>query len=184
MPTVEHSTLSTTDLHEPKGIAGASADEVYVADGSGSGSWQILNPYGGIIYNDIAGSGTTFTTPTAYTLLNVATASTHLNGFSTNDLGRLTYTGSPMRHAHAVFDMSYKHSTGAGQDVTFGVYKNGSLFGSYEAIGTADSGNFQRMVLHFDTMMTTDDYFEIYGKTPSGNIVVYHFYFFMMGMPG
>jgi hypothetical protein len=39
MPNVEHSTLTTTDLHEPKGIAAASNNEVYVADGSGSGTW-------------------------------------------------------------------------------------------------------------------------------------------------
>jgi len=36
---VEHSTLTTTDLHEPKGVAAANADEVYIADGAASGSW-------------------------------------------------------------------------------------------------------------------------------------------------
>lgn len=39
MPNVEHSTLTTTDLHEPKGIAAATNNKVYVANGSGSGSW-------------------------------------------------------------------------------------------------------------------------------------------------
>src|SRR6056297_238378 len=184
MPTVEHSTLTTSDLHEPKGIDSANADEVYIADGSGSGDWQVLNPYGGIIYNDVAGSGTTFSSPSSYTLLNVVTAATNLNGFSANNLGRLTYTSSEMRHAHAVFNMSYKHSTGGGNDITFGVYKNGSLLSSFEAIGSADSSNFQRMVLRFDDMMSTDDYYEVYAKTASGNIIVYHLYFFMMGMPG
>lgn len=37
--TVKHSTLTGSDLHEPKGISLASANEVYVANGSGSGSW-------------------------------------------------------------------------------------------------------------------------------------------------
>jgi hypothetical protein len=36
---VEHSTLTTTDLHEPKGVAAANADEIYIADGAASGAW-------------------------------------------------------------------------------------------------------------------------------------------------
>ena len=35
-----HSTLTGSDLHEPKGYATASADTVYVADGAGSGTQQ------------------------------------------------------------------------------------------------------------------------------------------------
>lgn len=37
-----HSQLTGADLHEPKGVESASANQVYVADGSGSGSWQKL----------------------------------------------------------------------------------------------------------------------------------------------
>lgn len=36
---VEHSTLTSTDLHEPKGVAAANADEIYIADGAASGTW-------------------------------------------------------------------------------------------------------------------------------------------------
>lgn len=39
MATTPHSTLTGSDLHEPKGAASASANTLYVADGSGSGSW-------------------------------------------------------------------------------------------------------------------------------------------------
>lgn len=35
---VEHSALTGSDLHEPKGVASANAGDVYVADGSGSGN--------------------------------------------------------------------------------------------------------------------------------------------------
>ncbi len=37
-----HKDLTGADLHEPKGVASASADTVYVADGSGSGAWSAL----------------------------------------------------------------------------------------------------------------------------------------------
>lgn len=39
MPTVEHSTLTSSNLHEPKGADTAAAGQVYVANGSGSGAW-------------------------------------------------------------------------------------------------------------------------------------------------
>jgi hypothetical protein len=37
--TVEHSTLTGSTLHEPKGVDAAIANRVYVSNGSGSGSW-------------------------------------------------------------------------------------------------------------------------------------------------
>lgn len=162
----------------------AAANYALLADGAGSGSWELLNPFGGIIYNDVAGAGTTYTTPTVYTLLNHVTTETNLNDFTTNDLGRLTYTGTVPRHCHAVFDASYKHSTGAGANVFFTIYKNGVMLNGYEAVGAADSSGFERMALHYDDMMTTNDYYEVYVKTPTGNVTFNSSYLFMMGMPG
>lgn len=40
MANIEHSLIADPDIHEPKGIASASAGEVYIADGAGGGSWQ------------------------------------------------------------------------------------------------------------------------------------------------
>lgn len=37
---IEHDLIPDADLHEPKGVNSASAKQVYVADGAGSGSWQ------------------------------------------------------------------------------------------------------------------------------------------------
>lgn len=39
MPT-QHSTITGADNHEPKGVESATSGTVYVADGSGSGSWS------------------------------------------------------------------------------------------------------------------------------------------------
>ena len=49
MANVLHKNLTTTDLHEPKGADAASAYEVYIADGAGSGTWFVLRPIGEII---------------------------------------------------------------------------------------------------------------------------------------
>ena len=40
MANTGHEALTGTDLHEPKGVAAATADKVYVANGSGSGVWE------------------------------------------------------------------------------------------------------------------------------------------------
>ena len=44
MPTIEHSILSGSEIHEPKGAATASSNQTYVADGAGSGTWAEPEP--------------------------------------------------------------------------------------------------------------------------------------------
>lgn len=44
MATVQHSALTDPNLHEPKGVSTAAANQVYVANGSGSGTWKDLSP--------------------------------------------------------------------------------------------------------------------------------------------
>lgn len=44
MANVQHASLTGSDLHEPKGADTASANQVYVADGAGSGTWQKITP--------------------------------------------------------------------------------------------------------------------------------------------
>ena len=180
--TVVHSSLTGNELHEPKGAATAGASEIYVADGAASGSWQQLIPHGGVYYSDI-GTGTTFTTPTSYALMNAATTTTHLKEFTNNSLGRLTYTGTNNRHVHIVSDISFKHSTGSGQDCYYAIFVNGVEEAGSNVIQTADSANYQQIAIHWDATLSTDDYVEIYLKTASGNIVVHKVYFFIMGMP-
>lgn len=53
MATIAHSALTTTDLHEPKGVAAATEGRFYMSDGAGSGNWQYL-PMGWGYYKDDA----------------------------------------------------------------------------------------------------------------------------------
>jgi hypothetical protein len=48
MANVAHSTLTGANLHEPKGIAAATADKVYISDGAGSGAWTATSTIPGI----------------------------------------------------------------------------------------------------------------------------------------
>jgi len=183
----EHENITAdADNHEPMGLSSltggtSDAKKVYHSDGAGSGSWTRANPHGSWRYTAI-GTGTTFTTPSTYTLMNVVGAGTHLTDFTENSLGRLTYTGTNDAHCHSVCDITLKHSTGSGQDIFFDVYKNGVSISAENAI-TADSGNYQHIALHWDVVLSTNDYVEVYLKTASGNVIIHEAYMFAMGMP-
>ena len=47
MANVQHSSLTDPNLHEPKGISTASANQLYLANGSGSGTWTNANRFPG-----------------------------------------------------------------------------------------------------------------------------------------
>ena len=63
MANVQHSTLTDPNLHEPKGIAAASADQVYRSNGSGSGTWTNANRLPGTGWGQY--TNTTYTGTTA-----------------------------------------------------------------------------------------------------------------------
>lgn len=44
--TIQHKLITDPDIHEPKGTSTALANQVYAANGSGSGSWQDVKPAG------------------------------------------------------------------------------------------------------------------------------------------
>ena len=101
MATKYHGQLTDADgIHEPKGITTAPADAVYVADGSGSGSWKAS----GNVVNTTFGSLYLTTSPSSFTVATVGTRydfpvgmtlDTPSGNFSYNDTTKeLTYTGT------------------------------------------------------------------------------------------
>ena len=89
MPNVNHSVLTDPNLHEPKGIATAAIDKVYVADGVGGGDWLLP---AGSAYGEIYISGGT----TAFILAS-ASAYTKLaptGGWGENGHHNITLSGS------------------------------------------------------------------------------------------
>ena len=60
MATVSHSAITDPNIHEPKGVATASADYIYQANGSGSGSWKLpIKKYSITLTPAIVGANTT-----------------------------------------------------------------------------------------------------------------------------
>ena len=117
MPT-QHSTITGSDLHEPKGIASAAAEKVYIANGSGSGAFGFIDPKGastaaaGKVYSANGSGSGTFEYPTGKLF-----AELHITGSSTSQ----TLAGSS---AFAKLD--------PGSAWTQGQVKNyPAIFGSY-----------------------------------------------------
>jgi len=171
---VEHNTLTDPELHEPKDVASASDGQFYIADGAGSGDWRYI-PHSSLYYDDI-GTGTTIATPTSYTLIGPATTGDSVpHDFTHNSLGRLTYTGTSGIDVNLSGAISFKHSTGSGQDCFFQVHKNGTAVTGAQHVATADSANYQHVTLADHIEVVTNDYLEVFCKSASGNIVVHAF---------
>lgn len=64
MPTIQHSALTTGELHEPKGVASATAGDIYQADGAGSGSWVTAYTVG---WEDFNHNGSSQSLSTSFT---------------------------------------------------------------------------------------------------------------------
>jgi len=170
--TIQHSALTGSDLHEPKGAAAAAAGKVYISDGAASGSWRYI-PHGAFYYDGI-GTGTTSTAPTVYTkIAPVTVADTTPREVTASTSGRLTYTGAATIDVSLTANVTFKHSAGAGVDCYFQVYKDGAAITGAQAVVTADSTTFMNISILAHATAATNSYFEVFLKAASGNIVVH-----------
>jgi len=75
MANVTHSSLTGADLHEPKGAATANSEDVYVANGSGSGAWKGQSLLLSVKLTDISGAfGRYVPIPVACKVVQITTA--------------------------------------------------------------------------------------------------------------
>lgn len=194
MPTIQHSAIPDGQRHEPKGISTATANQVYVANGSASGSWAKAGPQSlaGISSNGSAGQfitvdgagnfvlaaaahgscyfyniGTpyTLTYPSTFTKLAPTTVATGSPTLITEGTNaRLTYTGAAGVDLDVVFGLSLDQASGADRDIEVALYKNGSVVNGSNAIATTESGKKIIISCHSDVTMAQNDYLEVYAK--------------------
>ena len=172
MATVQHSTLTSGDLHEPKGIAAATPNSTYVANGSGSGDW-VAKPFASIWYNSPV--GLTLTTPTTFTLANPATSLTNQKDFTSNGAGRLTYTGSRTTNFQIHAMLSGTASSATSVDTT--VFLNTSVPPVFlvSSAYTTGSNNPWHCSIPMQLELSTNDYIEIYVQAGSGDLLIENF---------
>ena len=80
---IEHKNITGTDIHEPKGVAAASAGAAYQADGAGSGTWETMG-YG---CGGLTADGTANTIGTSFVAINAANFPTGTLTWAENQAG-------------------------------------------------------------------------------------------------
>lgn len=173
--TIQHNLITGSDLHEPKGVAAAGANHVYVANGSGSGTWQTVAsgslhmPRGSFYFQNTA---------SVYTLAYSATPSkieptTIVSGISNlvteATTARLTYTGTPTVVLKLDFNASLKQSTGSNKEIAIMAYKNTTLIDSSLVDATFVTGNANNLSGSCIVSAATNDYFCLYALNGSGS---------------
>lgn len=167
MVNVNHSTLTDPYLHEPKGVAAASNGSVYVANGSGSGSWVHAHHYvGGYIPFDAVTPAYQHSVTTTLSPLDPTFTISEISGFTgvSSPNARLQYTETESIVATINFTMSIKNESGSAKQVEFVIYKNGVAIGGAHNIQTVASGEWATCALVGQTTLAQNDYIEIWVK--------------------
>jgi hypothetical protein len=115
------------------------------------------------------------------------TTDVNLNRFSGKTLltvdNRLQYIGTPDIHVHGVVDFS-SIASNSNKDLEYGVALNGTIIA--HSVNRRTHGNTDHGIgaCHFDTMLSTNHYLEIYVRnlTDVTDLTLVHAYMFVMGM--
>ena len=168
MANVNHSSLTDPYLHEPKGASTATAGEVYIANGAGSGSWTELSRYvsGFVDFSAVSPYAYQHSVTTAYTALNPTFSLEGTNGFTASGTpnARLVYTGAETIKGPINFTFNYKNDSGTSKDLELVFYKNGAVMNGGHIIVTASSGSWESATLTDFATLSTNDYVEVFVK--------------------
>jgi hypothetical protein len=198
MATVQHSAITDPNIHEPKGVAAATVNKVYVSNGTGSGTWKKLSPpqLSGLTTNGQAGdtvtvdgsgnfvlTGTphgqvhfynlaspyTLTYPSSFTkLAPTTTAGGISSNFTESNTSRLTYTGTDTVPVSITYSVSLDQTSGTSRDIVVAIYKNGSVSNGH-SITTTTSGQKHTLSGVHTVSMSTNDYVELYVLNNGGS---------------
>ena len=164
MANVEHSVLTGSALHEPKGVAAAGAGAVYLATGGGSGTWVSSHSYASLGMN--GGGLPSSSTPT---FLSITPSAPELSGFTylTSPNFRVRYDGVPGLTTQIHFNAAVTSiSTGGGSylNATIIIYKNGvEIPGAKTTIRDLGAIHLQALIT-----LATNDYIEIKSSNGGG----------------
>ena len=174
--TIQHSTITGADLHEPKGVATAANNTVYVANGSASGAWTPLSRYLGVYTGfDSTTPAYSHSTTTSDTVLNNTFNASENNGFTilTSPNTRIRYDGTETISANVLISLSTEQASGSNKEVEWALYKNGSAIVGSRSLRTLSTSNWGSITLNGFTELSTNDYLEIFTKADGATTVLY-----------
>lgn len=163
MVDINHSAIPDPYIHEPKGISTASAGQVYVSDGLGSGNWRENHRYIGAYLAFNAASPYSLSVGITDTIMNPTFAVAEVNGFTgeTTPNARVKYTGTETIAAQIVFTLSSRQASGTSRDVEFSLWKNGVEIPGSRTIRTISSGSWGSISVFGHVELQTDQYIEV-----------------------
>lgn len=170
MANINHSVLTDPHLHEPKGVAAASAGSVYVANGSGSGDWKQVHSYvNGYVDFDSTTPAYVHAVTTSFTPLNPTFNLGVVKSFTgaSSPNARLVFTGSVTQAIQCNFTFNFKQASGTDYNLEVVFYKNGVAMNGGHIIVTASSGSWKSATLTDAATISTNDYIEIMVKGSS-----------------
>lgn len=174
--TIQHNLITGSDLHEPKGVAAASNKTVYVANGSGSGSWTKPHSEGNVYITFNASSPTyTQANTTSDVIVNPTFSSGLMDQFTLvlSPNARIRYDGSATKTINVFMTTSCKQASGSAKDVEFALFKNGTEITGSRVIRTMSTGSWGSLATAAAVTMATNDYLELKSKTSASATVEY-----------
>ena len=176
MANVEHSSLTGSALHEPKGTSTANSGETYVANGSGSGVWQPIHRHlaAATAFNSSSPYAYSLDTDIAEKFLSPSISSSLVSGFTvvTSPNLRFRYDDATGLTGLINVTMSSSQSSGPSHEVEWALFKNGTEIVGSRAIRTIGTGTWGSISVTGLTALAQNDYIEIKTKASADNVGV------------
>jgi len=176
MANVEHSSLTGSALHEPKGTATAASGSAYIANGLGSGTWQPIHRHlsAATSFNHSSPYAYSLDTDIAEKFLSPSISASIVSGFTvvTSPNLRFQYNDATNLTALLNVTMSSSQSTGSSKNVEWALFKNGTEIVGSRAIRTISSGSWGSISVTGLTALAQNDYIEIKTKASADNVDV------------
>jgi hypothetical protein len=174
--TIQHSTITGADLHEPKGVATAANKTVYVANGSASGAWTAHNA-AATVYIAFNSASPTYTqaNTTSDVILDPAWVSGVVSGFTvqTSPNARIRYDGTDTKNVTITLATACNQASGSNKDVEFALFKNGTELAGSRSVRTTTTGDWGSITVIGSTTMATNDYIEVKTKASAAATIQY-----------
>lgn len=176
MANVEHSSLTGSALHEPKGTSTANSGEAYVANGTGSGTWQPIHRHLGAAtsYNSTSPYAYYLETDIAEKFLSFPVDSSHVTGFTVVTSPNLQFRYDDATDVTSLINvtMSSTQNSGPSHSVEWALFKNGTEIGGSRAIRTIGTGTWGSISVTAVTSLAQNDFIEIKTKADANNVDV------------
>ena len=178
MANVEHSSLTGSSLHEPKGAAAANSGEVYVSNGSGSGTWQPIHSHASVATNFSVTSPTyayNLDTDIAEKFVDFTPSQTHVDGFTvvTSPNLRIVNDNTETVHGYISFVISAGKESGVNRNVEWALFKSGTEIAGSRTIRTLGTNDeWGSMSVQAMTTLVENDYIEIKSKASADDTPV------------